>query len=97
MKVIRTPLAAVALGFAGALVFAVGAALIISEEPASAELPAAAAIEPAAPVPLDEASFEPTGVTSTTTPTNDARYVAPSQSERLSIQRQRKARDVLGI
>ena len=84
MKRLRTPLAAVALGFAGALVFIAGSALIIPEGPAPAELPAAAASEPAAPAPLDEASFELTGVTSTPTPTYDARYVAPIQSERLS-------------
>ena len=83
MKRLRTPLAALALGFAGAVVFIAGsAALIVPEEPAPAELPAAAT-EPAAPVPLDEPSFELAGATSTPTPTYNARYVAPIQLERL--------------
>ena len=87
MRSVRTPLAAIVLGFAGALVFIAGsAAVIIRGEPAPAEAPAVATRPTAAPGPLDEASFELTGITSAPTPTNGNLYDAAIRSEQPSDQ-----------
>ncbi len=87
MKRVRTPLTSIVLGFASALVFVAGsAAVIVPGRPAPAEQPAAASTESAAPVPLDDPSIAPTGVTSTAKPANDALGTAAIQWERLSDQ-----------
>ena len=87
MKRVRTPLAGIVLGFAGALVFVAGsAAVLVPGGPAPAGPPAAAATESAAPVPVDDASIAPTGFTSTPTPDNDALRTAAIRWERRSDQ-----------
>jgi hypothetical protein len=87
MTRVRTPLAAVVLGFAGALVFVAGsAAVIIPANPAPVEPRAAAATEPAALPPFDDAPLELTGVTSTPTPIDGALDTAAIRSEPRSDQ-----------
>jgi len=87
MNRLRNALGAIVV--AGALVFIAGsAALIIPGESAPTEPPAAAATAPTPRVPLDVASFELKGVTSTPTPINGATYVAEIRAERLSAQAQ---------
>ncbi len=91
MKKVRTPLAAIVLGSAGAFVFIAGsAAVVIRGEPAPAEAPVeapAVATRPtAAPEPLDEASLERTEITSAPTPTNSNLNFAAIRSEQPSDQ-----------
>ena len=87
MTRVRISLAAVVLGFAGALVFVAGsAAVIIPANPTPAEPRAAATTEPATLAPFNDAPLELTGFTSTPTPINGALDTAAIRLEPRSDQ-----------